>query len=122
MVEINAGDGPDLRVINRRSTENARVVANIRSSPITGEIERIGENRLLQSLKSYVSISNPLILKHQRRIDGYLLSSVTELISVVEKLPLLDVVNFLVSESAAAAGEGGILTETNSEQNGNEEN
>lgn len=100
MVEINAGNRPDLRVIQRRSTENTCVVTNIRSKPIHSEIERIGENRLLPSLKSDVSISNPLILKYESRIDGYLLSAVAELIAVVEKLPLLDVKHFLVSESA----------------------
>lgn len=121
MVEIDAGNSPNLRVIKRRSTENTCVVAHIRSSPIRGEIERVGENRLLPSLKRYVRISNTLILELEIRIDGDVLASVAEFILVVEELPVLDVQRFLVSERALAAEGVVILSGTDAGKYGNEE-
>lgn len=38
VVEINSGDGPNRRVVERRSTEDSGVVADTRSDPISGEI------------------------------------------------------------------------------------
>lgn len=50
VVEVNAGDRSDLVVVGRWSTEDPGVVAYLRSDPIPGEIERVGENSLLPSL------------------------------------------------------------------------
>lgn len=50
VVEVNAGDGSDLVVVGRWSTEDPGVFAYLRSDPIPGEIERVGENSLLPSL------------------------------------------------------------------------
>ncbi|RDX83888.1 hypothetical protein CR513_35146, partial [Mucuna pruriens] len=57
VVEVDSGDGADLRVVRRPSAENAGVVADIRSYPVSGEVSRIGENGFLPSLQGYVGIS-----------------------------------------------------------------
>lgn len=49
VVEINASDSTNLRVIQCRSTENITVVTHIWSNPIERAIIRIRKNRLLPS-------------------------------------------------------------------------
>lgn len=102
MVEINTRDCSDLRVVKCWSTENPSVVADIRSNPVEGKIARIGKNSLFPSLQCYISISDPVVLENQRRVNGHILSPVTKLIPVVQKLSLLDVRGFDVGETSMA--------------------
>lgn len=50
VVEVDAGDGTDLGIIERRSAENSGVIADIGSDPVSGEIVGIGENGFLPCL------------------------------------------------------------------------
>lgn len=100
VVEINAGDGSDLRVIECRSTENPSVVADIRSNPIGGEIQGVRENSFLPSLQCNISILDSGVFKNQRWVYGDFLTSVAELVPVVQKLALPDVQGFGVGEAS----------------------
>lgn len=102
VVEVNAGDGSDRAVVGSQSTEHSSVVADIRSDPIPGEIERVRENSLLPSLQCYVSISESLVFEDQRRVYFHELSPVTVLVPVVEQLALLDVEGLGVGETSMA--------------------
>lgn len=86
MVEINAGNGTDLGVVQRLRTVNTRVVAHIGSDPVGRELLRIREDGLLPCLQRYVSVSDTVILEDEGWVYGDILSPVTELVPVVEKL------------------------------------
>jgi len=50
VVEIDSGNGVDLRVVKRRSTENGGVVAHIGPHPVEREVFGIRENGMLPCL------------------------------------------------------------------------
>ena len=83
MVEINAGDDSDVRIVWRRSAEYSDVVADIGSDPVSGEIERIREDRCFPGLESNVGRSEIRIRKFEARIYFHLLSAVAELVKVI---------------------------------------
>lgn len=114
MVEINAGDGVDRRIVQSRRAEYPGVVTHGRSDPVDRKIVRIGENGLFPSLQRNVGVPLPRVLKHQRRIHGYILPSVTELIPVIQELTPPNVHDLGVSE-VAMAGNGDLLRGTESE-------
>ena len=99
MVEINAGDDSDVRIVWRRSAEDSDVVADIGSDPVSGEIERIREDRCFPGLESNVGRSEIRIRKFEARIYFHLLSAVAELVKVVQKLPLPDDADFRIGSS-----------------------
>lgn len=108
MVEIDSGDGADLGVVQCGSTVDAGVAADVRSDPIGGLIQRVGQNGEFPSLKGNVGVSDPFIFEAERWVDGDMLATVAELVSVVEKLTVADVESFGVGEGAMAdGGEGG---------------
>lgn len=102
MVEIDAGDCSNVRVVRRPSTVNSGVMADIGSDPISSEVHRVGKNGLLPCLKSNVSVSNTRVFELEIRVDGDSLSSVAILVLVVKKLAMANVVYFCVRESAIA--------------------
>lgn len=75
--------------------------------PVGSEVQRVRENGLLPSLESNVCISKTRVFELKRRIDCHSLSSVAVLVSVVEKLPVANVVDLGVGELAMADGSGG---------------
>lgn len=103
VVEVDSGNCTDPRVVERRSTENSGVVADVGSDPVVGEIERIRENGLFPSLESYVGTSESRVFEGQRRVDGDILSAVAELVAVVQELPLSDEPDFMVGERAVGS-------------------
>lgn len=102
VVEVDPGHGPDRSVVERLGAENSGVIADIRSHPIARDVERVGENGLLQRLQRYVSVPEPVILEDERGVDGHELAAVAELVAVVKELAVLDVEGFLVGESSMA--------------------
>lgn len=115
VVEIDAGDGQDRGVVRCRSAENSGVVANTRSDPIGCEVLGIGENSFFPSLESNVGCSETRVWEDQRWTNGHKLASVSELVSVVQKLSLLDVQSFGVGE-AAIDGEVGMRSSRRDEE------
>ncbi|KAF5934729.1 hypothetical protein HYC85_025858 [Camellia sinensis] len=115
VVEIDASDGEDRGVVRRRSAENSGVLANTRSDPIACEVLGIGENSFFPSLESNVGCSETRVWEDQRWTNGHKLASVSELVSVVQKLSLLDVQSFGVGE-AAIDGEVGMRSSRRDEE------
>ena len=70
---------------------------------------------MLPCLESNVGVSEARIGEGERRIDRHCLSSVAELVSVVQELPLLDVESLDVGESAIG-GEMGLLRTSRGEE------
>lgn len=98
MVEINAGNGTDLGDVQSGSTVNSGVTAHVGSNPIGCLVTGIRQNGLLPSLQGYISVSETVIFESKRRVNDDILTSVAELVSVVEKLALFDVHCFGVGE------------------------
>jgi len=80
MVEINAGYGTDIGVVQRGSTVHSGVAAHLGSNPIGCLVAGIRQNGLLPSLQGYISVSETVILEDKRRVNGDILSSVAELV------------------------------------------
>jgi len=98
VVEIDTGDCTDPAIIGSARAENSGVATDIGSDPVEGDVVGIREDGLLPSLKSYVSTSESWVLEDERRIYGHVLSTVAELVAVVEKLSALDEADFVVGE------------------------
>lgn len=106
VVEIDAGDDAEVRIFERRGAEDASVaVADVGSGPVSGQIERIREDRLLPSLESNVGGSDSRVFEGERGIDGDVLASVAVLVSVVKKLAAGDEAGLGVGEADAIVGE-----------------
>lgn len=104
MVEVDAGDGVDLGVVDGGRAVHARVVAHARSDPVGRVVVGVGQDGLLPRLEGYVGVPDPGVLEGEGRVDGDVLAAVAELIPVVEQLALLDVRGLGVGEAAAMGG------------------
>lgn len=98
MVKINAGHHRNIRILQRGSTKDALVLADFGPDPVPSEIKRIRKNRLLPGLKCNVGVSLPRVLESVRWGHRHILSSVSKLILVVEKLPMADESRFVVRQ------------------------
>lgn len=110
MVEVDSGDGADDVVVRRRRADYAEVVADPRSEPVEGAVLGIGDNGLLPCLEGDVSAPNPGVLEHQAGVHRHILAPVSELVSVVQELPLPDVAGFGIGEADMGGdGEDGVI-------------
>jgi len=108
VVEVDSGDGADLRVVKGLSAENVGVVADIGPHPVEGKVFGIRENGLLPCLQRYVRVLQTVVLEAERGIYGYFFPSVTVLVLVVQKLALLDEGDFGVAERAIVGDCSGV--------------
>lgn len=121
VVEVDPGDGPHLRVVQGGGAVNPSVIAHTGSDPVFGEFIRVGEDGLLPRLERHVSRPQPRVLEDEGRIYGDVLTPVTELIPVVEELPLADVVGLRVHEAAMWGDRGGGASDRRNEEAEEEE-
>lgn len=103
VVEVDAGDGADLGVVDGGRAVHARVVAHVRSDPVGGVVLGVRQDGLLPRLEGYVGAPDPWVLELERRVDADVLPAVPVLVPVVQQLALLDVHGLGVAEEAAAA-------------------
>lgn len=54
VVEVDAGDGEDGRVVERVGAEHAGVVADVGSDPVAGDVQGVGDDGLFQGLEGNV--------------------------------------------------------------------
>lgn len=65
MVQVQTGHNGQFFIVKRRCTEDPFVGANIFTFPIDCEAKRVGEDGLLQGLKSNISVFEPVVFKFE---------------------------------------------------------
>lgn len=108
VVQINAGDDTQGRVVECRGTKHSIVGTHMRADPVPSGIERVRVHGLLPSLEGDIGPPKPLVRESHLDVD-LVLEVLGEIIILLERQELTagDVGRLGIGEGEGEGGEGG---------------